>query len=84
MRRSADYLDATALQWTRQQKCGSCHTNYPYLMSRPALKEFASPALGEVRAFFEQRVAHWDDAEAELETEVGCRGGLNSPGPGHQ
>jgi squalene-hopene/tetraprenyl-beta-curcumene cyclase len=63
MRRSADYLDATALQWTRERKCGSCHTNYAYMMSRPALKEFASPALGEVRAFFEKRVAHWDDAK---------------------
>jgi squalene-hopene/tetraprenyl-beta-curcumene cyclase len=63
LRRSADYLDATALKWTRQHKCGSCHTNYPYLFSRPALKEFASPASGEVRSFFEQRVAHWDDSK---------------------
>ena len=46
LQRAADYLDETAVQWTRQHKCGSCHTNYPYLMSRPALKEFASPATG--------------------------------------
>jgi squalene-hopene/tetraprenyl-beta-curcumene cyclase len=61
MRHSADYLDSTALLWTRQHKCGSCHTTYPYMMSRPALEKSASPALREVRAFFENRVAHWDD-----------------------
>jgi squalene-hopene/tetraprenyl-beta-curcumene cyclase len=65
LQRSADRIDRAAVKWTRQHKCGSCHTNYPYLMARPTLKEFASPALGEVRAFFEKRVTHWDDPEAE-------------------
>jgi squalene-hopene/tetraprenyl-beta-curcumene cyclase len=63
LKRSAELLDAVAVDWTRQRKCGTCHTNYPYLMARPALKEFSSPAMAEVRGFFENRVAHWDDPD---------------------
>jgi squalene-hopene/tetraprenyl-beta-curcumene cyclase len=65
LKRSAELLDGVALQWTRQHKCGTCHTNYPYLVARPVLGEFASPALAEVREFFETRVAHWDDRDQE-------------------
>jgi squalene-hopene/tetraprenyl-beta-curcumene cyclase len=61
MARTARYLDEASLAWTRERKCGTCHTNYPYLAARPALKEHSSPALAEVRGFFESRVAHWDD-----------------------
>ena len=37
LKRSAEFLDTVAVQWTRQRKCGTCHTNYPYLAARPAL-----------------------------------------------
>ena len=60
---AATFLDSVALDWTRQRKCGTCHTNYPYLVARPVLKEPATPAMAEIRGFFEERVAHWDDAE---------------------
>jgi squalene-hopene/tetraprenyl-beta-curcumene cyclase len=63
MARAAAFLDDVAVGWTRQHKCGTCHTNYPYLIARPALKEAAAPAMAEVRRFFEDRVAHWDDPE---------------------
>ena len=53
------------LDWTRRRKCGTCHTNYPYLVARPVLKEPATAAMTEIRGFFEGRVAHWDDAEKE-------------------
>ena len=56
------FLDSVAVNWTRQRKCGTCHTNYPYLVARPVLNE-PSAAMAEVRQFFEDRVAHWDDAE---------------------
>ena len=62
---AATFLDSVALDWTRQRKCGTCHTNYPYLMARPVLNEPATPAMTEIRGFFEERVAHWDDAEKE-------------------
>jgi squalene-hopene/tetraprenyl-beta-curcumene cyclase len=65
MTEAATFLDDVALNWTRQHKCGTCHTNYPYLVARPVLKERASPAMAEVRRFFEERVAHWDDAAKE-------------------
>ena len=65
LKKTAELLDTVAVDWTRQRKCGTCHTNYPYLMARPALKEFSSPAMAEVRGFFENRVAHWDDRNKE-------------------
>jgi squalene-hopene/tetraprenyl-beta-curcumene cyclase len=74
MERTARYLDQTSLAWTRERKCGTCHTNYPYLFARPALKEYTSTAPAEIRAFFEDRVAHWDDkakgAKPRWDTEV--------------
>lgn len=70
MAKAAAFLDDTNLNWTRQRKCGSCHTNYPYLMSRPLLKENPSPALQEIRAFFENRAANWDTAKPRWDAEV--------------
>jgi squalene-hopene/tetraprenyl-beta-curcumene cyclase len=63
MARAAAFLDDVSLNWTRQHQCGTCHTNFPYLMARPALKDADAPAMAEVRRFFEERVAHWDDDE---------------------
>ena len=70
LEKAAEFLDATALGWTRQRKCGSCHTNYVYLFARPALKGIASPAATEVRGFFEDRVTHWETAKPRWDTEV--------------
>ena len=61
--KSAEFLDGVALTWTREKKCGTCHTNYPYLMSRPFLKGSEAAAPKEVRRFFEDRVANWDRAD---------------------
>jgi squalene-hopene/tetraprenyl-beta-curcumene cyclase len=63
MARAAAFLDEVSLDWTRQHQCGTCHTNYPYLAARPSLKGSESPAMAEVREFFEDRVAHWDDED---------------------
>src|SRR4051794_40881947 len=57
---SAAFLDRVALDWTRERKCGSCHTSYAYLMARPALGDHKAPALLRLRRFFEERVANWD------------------------
>lgn len=61
--KAAAFLDGVALDWTRKRKCGTCHTNYAYLVARPSLGKIDSTAMTEIRAFFENRVAHWDDAE---------------------
>jgi squalene-hopene/tetraprenyl-beta-curcumene cyclase len=61
--KAAEFLDNVALNWTEQRKCGTCHTNYIYLMGRPALKEISAPAMLKVRGFFENRVANWDKGD---------------------
>jgi squalene-hopene/tetraprenyl-beta-curcumene cyclase len=71
---AARFLDAAAVNWTQARKCATCHTNVPYLMARPVLKEAPSEGPALVRRFFEDRVAHWDDeadaAHPRNDTEV--------------
>ena len=59
---SANFLDAVAVNWTRERKCATCHTNVPYLFARPLLKDSPDEGMKIVRGFFEERVAHWDDS----------------------
>jgi squalene-hopene/tetraprenyl-beta-curcumene cyclase len=61
--RAGEFLDAVALRWTRQRQCGTCHTNYAYMLARPLLGDGPSAASKEIREFFEQRVANWDSGE---------------------
>lgn len=67
LKKSAHFLDGVAGAWTRERKCGTCHTNYPYLMARPVLidKDRPAPIHDEIRQFFENRVANWDDAKTK-------------------
>jgi squalene-hopene/tetraprenyl-beta-curcumene cyclase len=72
--KSADFLDAVAVRWTQEHNCGTCHTNYPYLMARPCLSDGTGDAMAEVRKFFEGRAAGWDKddpkAQPRNDTEV--------------
>ena len=73
--RAATFLDAVALDWTNERNCGACHTNYNYLLARPALGGPQSTAMQQVRGFYEDRVANWDkpdppDAQPRWDTEV--------------
>jgi squalene-hopene/tetraprenyl-beta-curcumene cyclase len=61
--KTAEFLDGVAVNWTRDRQCGTCHTNYPYLLARPALKDGPAKGLEEVRQFFEDRVTNWDRGE---------------------
>lgn len=61
--KAAESLDRTALAWIRKQRCGSCHTGWPYLMSRATLTETPAPGTDEIRKFFEGRIANWDADE---------------------
>jgi squalene-hopene/tetraprenyl-beta-curcumene cyclase len=55
--KASQYLDAIAVAWTRERKCGTCHTNYAYMMARPSLAG-GDPAIAhEIRAFFEDKAA---------------------------
>jgi squalene-hopene/tetraprenyl-beta-curcumene cyclase len=74
LKKAAEFLDNASLAWTRDRKCGTCHTNYPYLMARVHLKEGSSDPVNEVRKFFEDRAANWDSdvkgAKPRWDTEV--------------
>jgi squalene-hopene/tetraprenyl-beta-curcumene cyclase len=61
--RGVKFLDAVAANWTQARQCGTCHTNFPYLIARPAPGEPAGEAQAFVRDFFEKRVAGWDGKE---------------------
>jgi len=37
--KAISFLGGVALKWTRQNRCGTCHTNLPYLMARPTTRE---------------------------------------------
>ena len=43
------FLDAVAVAWVRQNKCGTCHTSLAYLAARPLLGSMDDPAPKEVR-----------------------------------
>lgn len=55
---AAAYLDGVGVNWTRDRKCVTCHTNLPYLMARPALKG-SDAGWREVRTFLEADAAKW-------------------------
>ena len=63
--KAAAFLDGVAVNWTRERSCGTCHTNYPYLIARPLLSPAGRPAneWKEVRNFFENRAANWDSGK---------------------
>jgi squalene-hopene/tetraprenyl-beta-curcumene cyclase len=60
LERGARFLDTVSVNWTRNRKCGTCHTNYAHMMAGPMVERPASTELVEVRAFFEARAAGWD------------------------
>jgi squalene-hopene/tetraprenyl-beta-curcumene cyclase len=37
MQQAVRFLDSAALTWQKQRKCFSCHSNYAFLMARPAI-----------------------------------------------
>lgn len=56
--KAAAYLDGVGVNWTRDRKCVTCHTNVPYLMARPLLKG-KPDGWREVRTFLEGEAAKW-------------------------
>ncbi len=65
LERAATYLDRAALDWQKRKDCGTCHTNFAYLLARPAV-EPVTPSSGEVRRFFEDLVLRrWKEDEPE-------------------
>ncbi len=68
--RATGFLDSAALQWQKQRKCMTCHTNFAYLYARPALGSDA-PAHQTVRQFAEELVTErWPDKGPRWDAEV--------------
>lgn len=49
------FLDSASLQWQKQRKCFTCHTNFAYLYARPGVSSKNAPHK-TVRKFAEQLV----------------------------
>ncbi len=56
------FLDEMAVNWTRSKKCGTCHTNIPFMFGRAAIGSH-TPASEEVRGFFTDRATRWDSMD---------------------
>ncbi len=70
LERAAHFLDSASLQWQKQRKCMTCHTNYAYLYARPGIAGDA-PAHRAVRRFAEQLVTErWKDKGPRWDAEV--------------
>ena len=64
------FLDVSSLYWQKQNKCFTCHTNYPYLMARPLIGA-DDLAHRQVRAFAEQTVTQqWPERGPNWDAEV--------------
>lgn len=70
------FMDSAAVAWQKRRNCMTCHTNYAYLMVRPALEKSVprlanAPAHGIVRQFAEDLVdKRWPEKGPRWDAEV--------------
>lgn len=68
--KAARFLDSASLQWQKQRKCFTCHTNFAYLYAR-GYQEDESVAHAEVREFADQLVnKRWKEKGPRWDAEV--------------
>ncbi len=68
--RAVHFLDSASLTWQKEKKCMTCHTNYLYLLARPAVDADVA-AHDTVRRFAEQLVTErWPDQGPRWDAEV--------------
>jgi len=68
--KAVDFLDSAALDWQKSRNCMTCHTNYAFLLARPAVSADA-PAHREVRKYAEALVTdRWVNDKPRWDTEV--------------
>lgn len=76
IQKAAQFLDAASLQWQKTHQCFTCHTNYAYLMARPALGK-DSTALKQVRAFAETMIQErWPSKGPRWDAEIVATGSI--------
>ena len=70
LERSKHFLDSAALAWQKNRNCMACHTNYLYLLSRPALG-VDDEAHRTVRQYAEEMVTkQWKEKGPRWDAEV--------------
>lgn len=70
LQNAARSLDQSSFHWQATHECGTCHTNFAYLVARPALSA-VSPPLKGVRSFFEEMVeTRWEKEGPRWDAEV--------------
>jgi squalene-hopene/tetraprenyl-beta-curcumene cyclase len=57
MQEAIRFLDSAALTWQKQRKCFSCHSNYAFLMARPAVSHDV-PVHKQIREAAEYLASH--------------------------
>jgi squalene-hopene/tetraprenyl-beta-curcumene cyclase len=68
--RGKRFLDSASLAWQKQRDCMTCHTNYLYLLARPALGA-GDPAHRTVREYAERLVTdRWPKQGPRWDAEV--------------
>jgi squalene-hopene/tetraprenyl-beta-curcumene cyclase len=74
LERATQFLDSAALDWQKSRGCMTCHTNYAFLMARPAISADA-PAHATVRKFAEDLVTErWPEKGPRWDAEVVATG----------
>ena len=57
MQQAVRFLDSAALTWQKQRNCFACHSNYAFLMARPAVSHDV-PAHKQIRKAAEYLARH--------------------------
>ncbi|MGE0605783.1 MAG: squalene--hopene cyclase [Pirellulales bacterium] len=67
---AARFLDSSSLHWQQEKNCMTCHTNFAYLMARPAISANV-PAHAAVREYTENLVnERWESNGPRWDAEV--------------
>jgi squalene-hopene/tetraprenyl-beta-curcumene cyclase len=70
LERAVHFLDSAAVDWQKQRKCFTCHTNYAFLYARPAISA-ENETHRTVRQYAEELVRdRWPDKGPRWDAEV--------------
>jgi len=73
---AGQFLDTAAVDWTTNRKCFTCHTNFAYLIARPAIGGDSS-AQRQVRSALEEMVdGRWEHEGPRWDAEVVMTGAV--------
>jgi len=64
--RASHFLETVSLKWTRQNKCGTCHTNLAHIMAEPFLVERDAATEKEIRDSLFEFLASYNPNTAEV------------------